>query len=465
MRLILPFPTLFLAACGPALTPSVTKNPICDLSAVVTWTTRDPATSWVEVGQDDEAAFRVGDDTLVTEHRVIVVGMHAAERYQLEAVSVTERGRELRSEVADFTSGTVEPAYLQPAIDIPDPAALQPGWTIANVITGSYSPITVVLFDEGGRLVWYYVHDGDPGGADIVASWLPESREVLIGPHVAAGERPFQMDLAGEVSWTGPEQPGEPDLLNIQDDQLHHVWTRLTNGNTVTVIAEEREVDGDEVQGDRVVELTPEGEEAWSWSAFDHLVYDPDDVFMGMWWTHMNSVNVDEERGFVYVNSWVLGKAWKIDRTTGGILWTLGEGCDFAPDPLAEEPWFTDAHSFDPIGDDHYLFYDNGSTDRHFSRVVEFALDEQDMQAEIVWQYPEAPEDDVWYNMSGGDVDLLENGDLLVVANERILELTRDHEIAWQLTWQATEDLAELRSYQASRIPALVEPLHNGVRH
>ncbi|MFH1469917.1 MAG: aryl-sulfate sulfotransferase [Pseudomonadota bacterium] len=459
MRAILLFPTLLLAACGPALEPEVSVNPVCSLSAVVTWTTSDPASSWVEVGQEGEAAFRVGDYTAVTEHRVIVVGMHAEEGYQLEALSVTEGGRELRAEAYDFATGAIDPAYLQPAIHIPDPAAMQPGWTIANASTGSYTPITPVIFDEGGRLVWYYVHDGDDGGADMVISWLPESREVLVGPHVAAGDRPFQMDLAGEVSWLGPEQPGEPDLLNIQDGQLHHVWTRLENGDTVTVIADQRELDGDQVQGDRVVELTPEGEEAWSWSAFDHLVYDPDDVFMGIWWTHLNSVNLDEAEGLAYVNSWVQAKAWKIDRASGEILWTLGEGGDFAPDPDADEPWFANAHSFDPIGDGHYLFYDNGDSERHWSRVVEYALDEGTLQAELVWQYPEEPDDDRWYVMSGGDVDLLGNDNLLVVANERIIEVTREREIVWQLTWQPTAQLAELRSYQASRIPSLVEPI------
>jgi hypothetical protein len=267
------------------------------------------------------------------------------------------------------------------------------------------------------------------------------------------------MDLTGAISWQGPEQPGDPDDVNIQDGQMHHVLERLGNGDTVTVVAEQRDLDGDQVQGDRIVQIAPDGSEAWAWDVFDHLEYRPEDVFMGIWWTHMNSVEVDLDAGLIHANSWVQGKAWKIDRDSGEILWTLGEGGDFAPDPDAAEPWFQYAHSFEPIGGDRYLIYDNGSNERHWSRAVEYALDEASMQAEIVWEYPGDFADDRWYVMSCGDVDQLENGDRLLVADKRVLEVTVEGEIVWQLTWVDTEETVDLRSYQAERIPALVEQI------
>jgi len=168
---------------------------------------------------------------------------------------------------------------------------------------------------------------------------------------------------------------------------------------------------------------------------------------------------VDLEEGSALINSYVQGRAWKVARASGEILWTLGEGGDFAADPDAADPWFAYAHSVDPIGDGHLLVYDNGSSARHASRVLEYALDDQSMEARIVWEYPGTLAEDSWYVISGGDVDLLDNGNRLVVADQRIMELTLEGEIVWQTTWVDDEDTVDLRSYQAERIPSLVERL------
>ena len=445
--------------CGPGLETTVTRNPICDISAVVRWNTDDPASSWVEVSQDSGALFRVGSDDLVTEHEVIVVGMTERQAYQLEAVSTTDSGREKRSETHHFATGELPDDWMQGELSIHDTALVQPGWIATNIMTASYGPVIAVILDEEGQVVWYYVHDGEDGGADIEVSWFHDTGELLIGPHMAGGDRPLRMDLKGEISWLGPVQPGDPDSLNIQNGQLHHVLWELDNGDHISVESQYEEVDGDVVQGDRVVQLDAANNELWSWSAFDHIDYDPDDVYLGLWWTHLNSVALDLDEDVAYINSWVHAKTWKVDRATGEILWTLGEGGDFTPDPDSAFPWHELSHSFDPIGDGHYLIYDNGGMGRDWSRVIEYALDEDTMTAEIVWEYPNYPEQDSWYVASCGDIDLMDNGNRLVVAHRRIMELTLENEIVWEYTWIPADDTPDLRSYQAERIPALVEPL------
>jgi len=450
---------LLATGCGPKLDASFDANPICGLSTVVTWSTDEPTSSWVEVSQGDEPLFRVGDDVPVMEHEVIVVGMTEQQDYQIEAVSVTDGGRELRSETQDFTTDALPHPWLQGHVSILDPDAVQPGWTATNVMTASIGPVIAELLNEAGQVVWYYIHDGDDGGADIQVSWFADTREMLIGPHVAGGEHAVRIDLKGVVSWEGPEQPGDPDAINIQDGQLHHVLWETDDGGHVAVQCHYEQVGDEDVQGDRVVWLDADNDEQWSWSAFDHLEYDPDDVFMGLWWTHLNSVAFDEEQDVAYINSWVQSKVWKVDRATGEILWTLGEGGDFAADPDHETPWFEMAHSVDPIGDNHFIMHDNGSNDRHWSRVVEYALDETTMQAEIVWEYPGDLVDDQWYVVSCGDVDLLDNDNRLVVANTRIMEITPGGERVFEYNWIPVDETPDLRSYQAERIEALVETL------
>jgi hypothetical protein len=446
-------------ACGPALEASVKTNPICDISAVVSWSTDDPASAWVEVSAEGVEPFRVGSDELGTEHEVVVVGMEAGGSYSLEAVSTTEQGRELRSAAAPFDTPALPETFLQGELTEHDPALVAPGWILANVMTGSYGPVIAVMLNERGRVVWYYIHDGDDGGADIQLSWFPQRGSLLVGPHMAGGDRSFEMDLQGQIVWEGPTQPGEPGLFNIQDGQWHHVLFEADDGDIVTVESQYEEVDGEMVQGDRVVQLDRSSGETWSWSTFDHIPYDPGDIYLGLWWTHVNSVTMDLDEDVAYINSWVLGKTWKVDRASGEIIWTLGKGGDFLPPQDHETPWYAFAHSFDPIGDDHFLIYDNGSMERGWSRVVEYALDESTMEAEIVWEYPGDFTHDHWYVTSCGDVDQLDNGNRLVVAHRRIMELTMDGEMAWEYNWIPTDDTDDLRSYQAERIDALALPI------
>ncbi len=450
---------LLTVGCGAGLEPQLETNPICDISAVMSWTTRKPASSWVEVSQGGEALFRVGSDALSEEHEVIVVGMHAEGDYQLEAVSITEGGDELRSGPWDFTTGSLPEAFLQGELTAIEPALVQPGWVLTNVMTASYGPVILELLDEQGRVVWYYEHDGEDGGADIQPSWFPETGELLVGPHMAGGESPYIMDLKGEVSWTGPVQPGDPDALNIQHGQLHHAMFRLDDGDFVAVRSHSQQVDGDAVQGDKVVRFAPDGSERWSWNAFDHVAYDPDDRYLGLWWTHLNAVHWDEAAGVAYINSWVLGRVWKVDLASGEILWTLGEGGDFSA-PDHDEPWFELAHAVELLDNGNLMLHDNGSSERGWSRVVEYALDESNMSAEIVWEYPGELADDPWHVISCGDVDQLDNGNRLVVGFKRIMELTMQGEKVWEYTWDHVPDEApDLRSYQVEKIEALVEPL------
>jgi hypothetical protein len=454
-----PLLLLLAAGCSAGLEPRLEPNPVCDISAVMRWSTRKPASSWVEVSQGGEPLFRVGSDALVEEHEVIVVGMHAEGDYQLEAVSVTEGGDALRSGPWDFTTGSLPYEFLQGELTAHQPDLVEPGWVLTNVMTASYGPVILELLDEQGQVVWYYVHEGEDGGADIQPSWYPELGQVLVGPHLAGGESPYLMDLKGEVSWTGPEQPGDPDALNIQDGQLHHAMFRLDDGDFVAVRSRYQPVDGEPIQGDEVIRLDPAGEVVWSWNAFDHIAFDPDDLYLGLWWTHLNAVHWDEEAGVAYINSWVLGSTWKVDLASGEILWTLGEGGDFSA-PDNPEPWFAYAHAVELLDNGNLLLHDNGSMERGWSRVVEYALDESTMSARIVWEYTGELAEDAWFVPSCGDVDQLPGGNRLVVAHKRILELTPQGEKAWEYTWDHVPDEApDLRSYQAEKIEALVEAL------
>jgi len=457
-----------LVACAEEsvrIEPTLESNPTCSLSGVVRWTTDAPATSWVHFGEGDVLTHRIGDDTPTTEHEVIVVGMHANASYALQAVSETETGEELHSDPLSFETGALPHEHMVGEVDVLDEARVEDGWTLANLADGIFAPTLVLMLDLDGRPVWYHQYGDLEGRADIEAS-LDDDGHVLIGPGVANATPIAEVDLLGNVVWEGPEQPdlgSDTSFLDlIADGVMHHTLSRLDAGGYLTVVFDYRE----DVIGDEIWQLDPDGELAWSWNAFDHLEVDPDTLGLLNEWTHLNSFDEDPQRDVLYANSWNLDRVFQIDQATGDILWAFGPDADFAADPDAEWPWFEGAHSVEYVGDDRLLLYDNGAHGRGFSRLVEYQLDPAAMTTELVWQYPDGDVEDEWYNYSWGDVDPLPNGNRLMVAgnapqgydHSRIAEVTPEGDLVWQLWWFMSEDEA-VGSFHAQRIPALAEPL------
>ncbi len=446
--------------------PEVEENPGCGISCVVRWSTTVPATSAVEFGEDDQLTHRVEDSTLSTEHEVVVVGMRASSFYRLQAVSVTEAEVELRSEDLEFETRALPYPWMAGDVDIDEPDLRQPGWTLSNVCTGVFCPTVIVLLDESGQPVWYHVADDETARADIETTWLGDGR-ILVGPGVPAGQPVVQVDLLGDVVWSGPSQPDHGGAGTDLDDLLasgvmHHTLQLAEDGRFIAVLFDQQ----DGVLGDVIWEFDEDLATTWSWNAFDHLEVDPESVGLFNEWTHINSVSIDVREDVLYANSWNLDRVFKIDRADGGILWALGAGGDFTADTTAVHPWFIGAHSIEPLGDDRFLLYDNGGSERSFSRLVEYKVDEVAMSARIVWEYPGPGIEDAWYNLPWGDVDPLPNGNRLMSAGNasqgydqtRIQEVTRDGDIAWRMWWTLDEEIA-VGSFHVQRIPALAVPI------
>src|SRR3954466_6095782 len=66
----------------------IEANPNMTISCFVSWTTAEPASSEVDFGETSFTS-RIRDMTLTTDHRVLVIGMHAQKAYKLKAVSAT----------------------------------------------------------------------------------------------------------------------------------------------------------------------------------------------------------------------------------------------------------------------------------------------------------------------------------------------------------------------------------------
>ena len=427
-------------------------NPHNVLSVTLRWSTDVPATSVVEFGEAGTLAHWTGDeDTLTTEHEVVVFGMRSDRTYRIEAVSTGEEGADVRSDPLEFVSGPLPLGGLDPRLGVADRARMHGGWTLANIVSkGILSPVFVVAFDAEGIPVWYHETDSPGGRADVVAT-LVDGDRILIGGGVAP-RGPVEVDMAGNTLWEGPLQDSNEMLA---DGDMHHVFHKLGNGNYVTLLW-----DHEGGLHDVIEEFDADGDVLWSWNAGAH-VGSSNEYAWG------NAVSIDLDEDVAYYNAQRLSKLLKIDRVTGEVLWTLGDDGDFVNETREEDPWFIGAHGPEIQPNGNVLMYDNGDGHRGYSRAVEYALDEDGGEAFIVWEYPGAGTDDHFLNGVWGDADRLANGNTLITAGStlagstepRLFEVTMDGTKVWELWLESSDPEQRFGAYAAERIPALVGTL------
>ncbi len=434
-------------------------NPICEISCVVTWTTDEAATSWVMFGEDDKGyTYKIGADDPTTDHEVVVVGMHSGETHKLKAVSVTDGGRTIESQELSFTAGDLPSDKYVCDVDVYNSDLVRDGWTITNLAGGSMSTsLTMAIYDMTGEPVWYYTVPNVNGRIDTVISWIKD-KYVLVGPGVAEGVKLFAIDLAGNVVWEGPEQPGR----GMEDDEaLHHVFYLLDDGNYITTANDIR----NQIVGDEIRIFDEDLNSVWTWNFWDSGL--TPHAGPGGTWTHVNSVSLDYDNDYAYISSYAMEMVYKVDMNTDEVVWAFGDGGDFLQgSSVSDDFWHKGGHGIDYLGDNKLLIYDNGSVNRLYSRAAIYQFDEDAMSASLIWEYHGAGESDEWYNASVGDADLLDNGNILITAGNgaqnqsqsRLIEVTQSGEKVWQM-WLYSGMEARYAAFQSSRMPRLAEDI------
>ncbi len=281
------------------------------------------------------------------------------------------------------------------------------------------------VVDEAGKTRWFLAYpdaealDHLPAGIKI----LPDGNMLFI-----LGDRLRIMDELGEtLSEVTTNQLGVP--------LFHHDVIPLPNGNFMAISIEAREIfypaDNQDhyVVGDFLVEFTPSGVIAWSWSALDHLdpqrkradfdntfypIFSPTTGEQAKDWSHGNGViYVPEDDSFIFSmrhQDWVI----KIDHKTGDVVWKLGDEGDFS---LSGDHWFFHQHSPELQPDGSLLLFDNGVGDPNrdsslwTTRPMRLVLDTQTMEATIDW----VDGHEQYLSLIAGDIDRLSNGNYLIL--------------------------------------------------
>jgi Arylsulfotransferase (ASST). len=270
----------------------------------------------------------------------------------------------------------------------------------------------LVIFDNGGRLVWYR----DFGQVPIVeAKQQPNGNfTVFLGATRGWDKVPgeFQeVDRLGNLvrTWKAPD--------GYYTDS-HEIRIRTENAQAVAYffVYNFHSADGlpgfnlgDEIAGHQLVRMVSTGEwsivhDAWNEFSLDEMFEPPQPSGD---FDHPNSLGFDRDDNLI-ISYRVLGTVVKVDRNTGKIIWRLGglkSDFTFLNDP---EHGFSAQHDAQILANGDILLFDNGW--RHNpqqTRAVEYRLDENAKTATLVWSYDHDPETFAPYT---GSVQRLSDG-------------------------------------------------------
>ncbi|PKN59060.1 MAG: hypothetical protein CVU56_02350 [Deltaproteobacteria bacterium HGW-Deltaproteobacteria-14] len=454
------------------------------LAGVLSVTTNRPArlgVTWVEVGRDGPPAAVPTSPALAMQHSVWILGLAPESEFVVTVSAVDGDGHAALQQAATVATDALPASLPQFTLVASDAAAVAPGLTLLlpRSATSGGPRGMIVIIDHEARPRWLFTQD-------------QQVHDVRLSPRGTL----LYMDRAGltELDMAG-RAVRHVERTAIPADTLHHAILELPDGHLLTLSTELRGIDGyppevaggglQNVVGDLVLDIAPDGTLATSWALLDLL--DPhhvaagftdsgyDNVYPGATptrdWSHANALHWDAGRGVMLVCLRHQHQIVALDRGTGAVRWRLGEGGDFTL--AAGGAWFHGPHAAQLTASGDVLLFDNGfgrplEEGGEYSRAVELAIDDaaDPPTAEVVWEWRgEAP----FYSPVMGDADQLANGDVLVTVaaydeagsddvGARLVEVT--HEASPRVVWDVRvgHPTARYQVYQADRIDGVYPP-------
>jgi hypothetical protein len=212
-----------------------------------------------------------------------------------------------------------------------------------------------------------------------------------------------------------------PNLRNYH----HDICYNPVNGNFLVLRNYYRNVNGSYVLYDTIEEDNASGAALWVWDTYDHFPLSWADKFnntvkynntTALDFTHCNAIMWDYQENVTYLNSRHLDAFYKINMTTGNVIWGCGRNGNFtllsANGTVVSSLWYH-SHATQEIAPNMFIMFDNdyqnetNPNDAH-SRILMLSVDETSMIAREIWSW-EAPVD--YWSPFWGKADVLPNGD------------------------------------------------------
>jgi len=271
----------------------------------------------------------------------------------------------------------------------------------------------IIEVNMQGQIVWEYELPGylkeytNPG---FDVEWVPNNNILFVLPRKGV----YEITRAGEVVWS------------YLDYKVSHDADRLPNGNTLVVFG-----GGDQMSDPQVKEINPEGKIVWAWYAKDHFNKSPHKDIYNEGWTHTNAAS-RLPNGNTLISPRNFNVVVEVD-SQGSVVRAIGEGI------------FRYQHDPEMLSNGHILVANHRRPHR--------AIEVDPERNTIVWRSPRFERDATPVR----DADRLPNGNTLITGSTKIVEVTPEGEIVWQLelrgaNFKGRRDPAGLRFYKAEKI-------------
>ena len=378
---------------------------------VATWTAAGDVRSRIEVDGPDGPWLVTDWQEPTVLHSATLLGLLPDTDWTARAV--TEAGES--SHDVPFSTGSV-------SADMPRwTTSGTPGWSGYLLTSFISDPGMVVILDEQGRVVWY--KEAKAGQRVIRVRLRPDGgglRYAEIEP-VTVTEKSALV----EVGWGGDESSRIPVA------QFHHDFADAEGGAAACIVSDIRPGrSGEDVLGDSIVVVDPDGTQTPVWSSWDDWEVPRDSDMLQQSWTHANAIATDPVGGGYWLGMRELQRIVQVlpDGTVGKQIGGAESSYTFADS--ADRPMFQ--HQFQILEGGVVMFDDRDPTTGEDSRVLELALDDVAMTAAAAWTWHRDPPYSV---LALGGVDRAADGSTIAVFSSGGLidDISPEGELRWEL--------------------------------
>lgn len=427
------------------------------LSALVVFDTEEPTrVSFTVEGKDDAADISNTMAEYETHHELPVVGLYPGYKNTVEITAETESG-ETRTHT--FTVTTEDLPEEMPAIDIKE--AQPEKMALADNELTFYVPSTRYAFgfDINGDVRWY-----GSGFNSHVLQELENGNLLYLGKDDNSGgayNRLFETDYMGKLhnAFKISEEAAEREAAGMESTLIHHDVAELPSGNLLLTVND----GGGEYMEDMMIEMDRETGKVVKVidlkELFPKEVYEEYEVREDRDlkdWFHQNSVVYDESDDSIIISGRHQDTVMKIDYKTEEIKWILAAPEDWNKEM---EKYLVEGNSEDfkypaaqhdvsilPDFDDNQetidiLLFDNNkvitrgdeSLSEQYSAATHYRINEETLDAEIVWTYGEELGEDYFTSIissaryqKGSDTVLIDFGHADGGERSSFVEVTHD---------------------------------------
>lgn len=278
-------------------------------------------------------------------------------------------------------------------------------------------PDYLIVMTTDGQLVAQRESDGYNALYNIANNTLLFQGEPLVdGPTTAPVYATHIWNLATNITQDFPDVTSHHD---IQYDPANNTF--------LTLVSYVRTVDNTTYLFDKIVQVDASGKPLWTWDTYGHIplseatTFDETSDFNGQTvldFTHMNTLDWDYNHNIIFVNSRLTNTFYKINQTSGDIIWACGEYGNFtlmdSEGKQVSSLWYG-CHDLKEVAPNVFTLFNNDydnktNPDDCRSSLMQITVNETSKTAYATfnWQAPRS-----YWTVYGGANMILPNGDYL----------------------------------------------------